>query len=77
MQQNLLSEIQLSDREREILQFISNGLSSAEIAERLFVSENTVEYHHKKLFQKLEVHNAAHLAGRAYKMKLISTDKEP
>lgn len=35
MQQNLLSEIQLSDREREILQFISNGLSSAEIAERL------------------------------------------
>ncbi|AWH85422.1 helix-turn-helix transcriptional regulator [Flavobacterium album] len=45
----------LSKRELEVLQLMSEGLSNAEIAERLFVSLNTVKTHSSKLFEKLEV----------------------
>ncbi|WP_444667356.1 response regulator transcription factor [Flavobacterium sp.] len=45
----------LSKRELEVLQLLSEGLSNAEIAERLFVSLNTVKSHTSKIFEKLEV----------------------
>ncbi len=45
----------LSKRELEVLQLLSEGLSNAEIAERLFVSLNTVKTHTSKIFEKLEV----------------------
>jgi DNA-binding CsgD family transcriptional regulator len=43
----------MTPRELEILQLIAEGLSNREIAERLFVSENTVKTHSAKLFAKL------------------------
>jgi DNA-binding CsgD family transcriptional regulator len=43
----------LTPRELEILQLIADGLSNREIAERLFVSENTVKTHSANLFSKL------------------------
>lgn len=43
----------LTPRELEILQLIAQGLSNREIAERLFVSENTVKTHSANLFTKL------------------------
>ena len=45
----------LSKRELEILQLYSRGLTINEIAETIFVSPNTVKFHRKKLFEKLEV----------------------
>ncbi|MEL1243157.1 response regulator transcription factor [Flavobacterium sp. DGU11] len=45
----------LSKRELEVLQLLSEGLSNAEIAERLFVSLNTIKTHTSKIFEKLEV----------------------
>ena len=45
----------ITPRELEILQLIADGLSTREMAERLFVSENTVKTHCKRLFDKLEV----------------------
>jgi len=45
----------LSQREREILGWISEGLSNAEIAERLSISEKTVRNHVSKVFDKLGV----------------------
>ncbi len=45
----------ITPRELEILQLIANGMSTREIAETLFVSENTVKTHSSRLFGKLDV----------------------
>jgi NarL family two-component system response regulator LiaR len=48
-----LAELGITRRELEILELIANGLSNREIAEKLFVSENTVKTHSSRLFDKL------------------------
>jgi DNA-binding CsgD family transcriptional regulator len=48
-----LQELKITRRELEILELIAGGLSNREIAERLFVSENTVKTHSSRLFEKL------------------------
>lgn len=54
----LVNEVKLRDlgitkREHEILALIAQGLSNREIAEKLFVSENTIKTHSSRLFDKL------------------------
>ena len=54
----LVNEVKLHDlgitkREHEILALIAQGLSNREIAEKLFVSENTIKTHSSRLFDKL------------------------
>jgi NarL family two-component system response regulator LiaR len=48
-----LAELGITPRELEILGLIAEGLSNREIADRLFVSENTVKTHSGRLFDKL------------------------
>ena len=48
-----LRELAITKRELEILELIAKGLSNREIAEKLFVSENTVKTHSSRLFDKL------------------------
>ena len=48
-----MAELRITPRELEILGLIAEGLSTREIAERLFVSENTVKTHASRLFEKL------------------------
>ena len=48
-----LEQLGITPRELEILEAIAAGLSTREIAERLFVSENTVKTHSSRLFNKL------------------------
>lgn len=48
-----LRELGVTRRELEILELIANGMSNREIAEKLFVSENTVKTHSSRLFDKL------------------------
>jgi len=51
----------LSRREQEIAQLVSEGLSTKQIAERAFISENTVKQHLKRVFAKTDVRNRAEL----------------
>ena len=51
----------LSTREQEIARFISEGLTSKEVAERAFITENTVKQHLKRIFAKTDVRNRAEL----------------
>jgi len=48
-----LRELSITKRELEILELIAQGMSNREIAEKLFVSENTVKTHSSRLFDKL------------------------
>lgn len=48
-------DLGITKRELEILSLIAAGLSNREIAEKLFVSENTVKTHSSRLFEKLSV----------------------
>ncbi len=48
-----LRQLSITRRELEILELIANGMSNREIAEKLFVSENTVKTHSSRLFDKL------------------------
>ena len=48
---------ELTDREREILVFLANGVSNRQMADRIFVSENTVKFHLKNIYSKLAVSN--------------------
>ena len=52
-----LKELQLNEREYEILQLLAKGLTNQEIAEEVFVSVNTVKYHLKNVYEKLGVNN--------------------
>jgi len=53
LNQERLRELAITRRELEILELISMGLSNREIADKLFVSENTVKTHSSRLFDKL------------------------
>ncbi|RPJ77940.1 MAG: LuxR family transcriptional regulator [Deltaproteobacteria bacterium] len=52
-------------REREILELISQGFSTKEIAGRLFISGETVKSHRHHLFNKFSARNSPHLVQKA------------
>ncbi len=62
----------LSDREREVLQLIADGLSNREIADRLYIAVSTVKSHINNLYSKLDVSNRAEAVARAGKLCLLS-----
>jgi DNA-binding NarL/FixJ family response regulator len=51
----------LTKREKEVLQLIADGMTNPQIAEKLFVSQSTIESHRKSLMAKLQVKNTAAL----------------
>jgi len=63
----------LSQREREVLKLVAEGLSMKEIAIRLNVAVKTVETHKYNLMTKLDIHNAAGLIRYAIQNKVVST----
>lgn len=54
-----------TERELDVLRAIAEGKKTAEIAEQLFVSGNTVEFHRKRLLRKLDASNMAELIKKA------------
>lgn len=66
-----LKKVGLTPREHEILGLIAEGLSNREIAERLFVSENTVKTHSSRVFEKLSVNRRVQAVQRGKDLGLI------
>jgi NarL family two-component system response regulator LiaR len=61
----------LTDREREVLKWMVEGLNNAEIAERLVVSLSTVKYHISNIFMKLGVDNRVAAVTMAMQKKIV------
>ncbi|WP_282125977.1 helix-turn-helix domain-containing protein [Marinifilum flexuosum] len=61
----------ISRREREVLELISEGYVSKEIAEKLFISEYTVNNHRKSILKKLNANNASEAIKKAVKLGII------
>jgi DNA-binding NarL/FixJ family response regulator len=62
----------LTDREREVLELLVEGVTSnKELADRLFVSENTVKYHLRNILTKLHLQNRAQVISYAVRNKLL------
>lgn len=62
---------QLTPREKEIIKYISKGFTNPEIAERLFISGNTVDTHRKNILAKLALKNTAALVRYAAENDLL------
>jgi len=65
------TDVQISDRETDILKLIAKGYSNAEIAEKLKLSKRTVDGHKARLFDKTATKNAPNLVMFAIKNDLI------
>jgi DNA-binding NarL/FixJ family response regulator len=62
---------QLTDREREVMALVAEGLSNSDIARRLFVSPATAKTHVGRVMAKLGVHDRAQLVVLAYESGLV------
>ena len=71
LDQTRLQQLGITARELEILQLIAGGLSNREIAERLFVSENTVKTHSSRLLEKLSAKRRTQAVQIAKELRLI------
>jgi len=69
--QGVPSEAGLSKREMEVLDCLANGMTSAQIAAELFITENTVKTHVRHILDKLEASNRAEAVSKAIQMGII------
>jgi DNA-binding NarL/FixJ family response regulator len=63
--------ISLTQREREVIQLMGEGLSGAEIAERLVIAPSTAAKHIEHVVGKLGVHSRAQAVAKAFQLRLI------
>ena len=61
----------LSDREKEILSLLIDGLNKKQIAEKIFLSHHTVDSHIRNIYAKLEVHSRSSAISKAIREKLL------
>lgn len=66
-----LNRLGISKREHEVLELMAQGLSNQEIADKLFVSLNTVKTHTSNLFLKLEAKRRTDAIRKAKELRLI------
>lgn len=66
-----IEELGISKREYEVLQHIAQGLSNKEIAEKLFVSENTIKTHVSNLLVKLDAKRRTQAVKNAEDLRIL------
>jgi DNA-binding CsgD family transcriptional regulator len=64
-------EEMLTVREREILQLLADGMSNADVAARLFISQETVKSHVRHILAKLEADTRTHAVAIALRESII------
>jgi DNA-binding NarL/FixJ family response regulator len=69
--QNKIKDLEITSREYEVLQYISQGLSNKEIAEKLFLSESTIKTHVSSLLLKLNAKRRTQAIQIAKNHKII------
>ena len=62
---------ELSVQEMDVLRLLCQGMKNADIAKELFLSENTVKYHLKKVFQKLQASSRSEAITRAREWEIV------
>jgi DNA-binding NarL/FixJ family response regulator len=67
----------LTDRELGLLRLVADGLSNRAIAQELSISENTVKYHMKNIFQKLDAQNRTEAVTVALQTGILGADGPP
>ena len=68
---NKMDKSKLSDRELQIVRLHAQGLTISQIAERTFIAVDTVKFHRRKLFEKLQVKNMAEALAYVKNNKLL------
>ncbi len=63
----------LTERELEVLRYVASGKPNREIAESIYVSENTIKYHLKNIYLKLDVQNRTEALAKAGAMKILKS----
>jgi DNA-binding NarL/FixJ family response regulator len=69
---NNCQAVSLGDREVEIIKLVTKGLTTKEIAQKLFLSFHTITTHRKNIFRKLNVHSSSELILYAVKQGIIN-----
>ncbi len=65
----------LSEREKQVLRFVAEGMTNRDIGVQLNLSENTIKYHLKNILQKLHLHNRAQAVAYAMQSGLLKEKK--
>lgn len=65
------TDVRLTERERQVLQGMSEGKTNAEIGRALYISEDTVKTHISRLFRKLRTQDRAHATAVALRTGLL------
>ena len=61
----------LTEREMQVLRLVAQGLNNKDIAEQLFISENTVKNHIRNILEKLQLHSRMEAVVYAVREKLL------
>ena len=64
----------LTPREQEVMRLLAEGLSSKEVASKLFISPKTVENHRSSIMRKLDLNNTVDLVRYAARLGIIDID---
>lgn len=71
LDESMLKELSISKREYDVLELIAQGHTNQEVADKLFVSPNTIKTHLANLFAKLDVNRRTQAIQRAKELNLI------
>ena len=73
-EQALNPDVGLSDREMDVLDCLAQGMTTAQIAEQLYISENTVKTHVRHILDKLDASNRAEAVSKAIQLGVIGQE---